>query len=273
MDPENPIVVDGSTGYLDEGIFSRLSFAIRLIDDFTQGEPIGSIRLTIKGGNEKLIQERYRKPVKNPSGYYIFTDLPDKIYAIDIESDYYFPERNKEVSTSEIQARELKFETTGPKADATSTRLKDVSGLRTGYVVEFRNQDGKIEDRSIIAIKDSAIFWTEPLEYDFSLDGSSVRTSYVLEIVLKPNPVYPFPDATTLIRGTVSGIEAGDPPALIRIKDGAEETKTYRRGDFALYLKGIKEKEITVEIIRKDQNPQIKTLRIKDGEKISLRKI
>ncbi len=274
MDFENPIVVDGSTAYLDEVISSSLSFAIWLIDDFTQREPIGNIRLTIKDGNEKLTQERYGKPVKNPSGYYIFTDLPDKIYTIDIESDYYFPEKNKEVSISEIRARKIKFETTGPKPNATSTRLQDVSGLKTGYVVEFRNLDGKMEDRSIKAIKDSTIFWTEPLEYDFSSNGSSIKTSYVFEIVLKPDPVYPFPDAATLVRGTVSGMEAGDPPALIRIKDGVEETKTYRMGDFALYLKGIKEKEITVEIIRKDQDPQpIKTLRIKDGEKISLGKI
>ncbi|TFH40675.1 MAG: hypothetical protein E4G94_09210 [ANME-2 cluster archaeon] len=273
MDFENPCVIDGSTAYLDEIISSRLSFAIWLIDDFTQREPIGNIRLAIKDGNDTLMHGRYGKPFKNPGGFYIFTDLPDKNYNIDIESDFYFPEKNKEVSTSEIQARNLKFDTTGPKEKATSVMLKEALGLKTGYVVEFRNPDGRIEDRSIKAIKDSTIFWTKPLAYGFNTERSTISTNYVFEIVLKPNPVYPFPDAATLVRGTMSEIEPEDPP-LIRIKDSAEETKTDRRGDFALYLKGIKEKEIIIEIIRKDQNPQpIKTLKIKDGENISLGKI
>lgn len=65
----------------------NLSFALWLIDDFTKGMPIGDINVQIK--------ERDKKAVKNLTGYYLFTNLDQGDYIVNIDSDYYLPEEIK----------------------------------------------------------------------------------------------------------------------------------------------------------------------------------
>lgn len=79
---------------LEEYVFScpsslSLSFAVQLIDHYTQKEPLGEIRVRLKEGN--II------PIKNLSGYYTFSRLSEGKYTLSVESEIYF---SKEVSVS-----------------------------------------------------------------------------------------------------------------------------------------------------------------------------
>ncbi|MCC7577325.1 MAG: hypothetical protein KK926_10890 [Methanomethylovorans sp.] len=65
-------------------ITTTLSFAVQLIDDFTNKEPIGSIQVKVK--------ETDKKAMKNTSGYYLFTDLKAGTYTVRVDSDLYFSE-------------------------------------------------------------------------------------------------------------------------------------------------------------------------------------
>ena len=71
-----------------------LSFAVWLIDDFTQKEPQGEVRVTLTEENIPTV-----KPVKNLSGYYTFSGLPEGEYTLSVESEFYFFEK-REVDTS-----------------------------------------------------------------------------------------------------------------------------------------------------------------------------
>jgi hypothetical protein len=61
-----------------------LSFAVWLVDDYTQKRPLGDVRVTVNGENSTNV-----KAVKNLSGYYIFSGLPVGIYTLSVESEHY----------------------------------------------------------------------------------------------------------------------------------------------------------------------------------------
>lgn len=61
-----------------------LSFAVWLIDDSTKKEPLGEIRVTLNGENIASV-----KAVKNLSGYYTFSSLPEGKYTLSVESEIY----------------------------------------------------------------------------------------------------------------------------------------------------------------------------------------
>jgi hypothetical protein len=102
-----PYVTDKSTIYKGDSITTTLSLAISIIDDFTKKEATGHLKVIIK--------ERNIVPIKNLSGYYIFTDLADITYTVSIESELYFPEERvidiSKIKTSNLM---LKFYTKGP---------------------------------------------------------------------------------------------------------------------------------------------------------------
>ncbi|NOY65345.1 MAG: carboxypeptidase-like regulatory domain-containing protein [Nitrospirae bacterium] len=91
-----PYGTDKFTPYAVDVIFTRLSFAVWPVDDYTKKEPVGRISVMIKQGDGKA--------VKNLSGYYTFTNLPDGIYTVVIESDWYFSEE-KAVDISLLDSR------------------------------------------------------------------------------------------------------------------------------------------------------------------------
>ena len=64
-----------------EKVNTQLSLAVMPIDDYTMNQPIGRVNITIKDWN--IEAER------NPSGYYIFIDLKQGEYSIQVRSDYY----------------------------------------------------------------------------------------------------------------------------------------------------------------------------------------
>lgn len=101
---------------------SSLSFAVWLLDDYTQKEPLGEVWVSLKrkdgkkedgkdvGGKKKDGKEvgvkeedgkeidgkeEYIKSVKNPSGYHTYSDLPPGTYTLSVESEFYFPEERE----------------------------------------------------------------------------------------------------------------------------------------------------------------------------------
>ncbi len=158
-----------------------LSFAVWLVDDYTQKEPLGEVRVMLNG--EKITTV---KALKNLSGYHIFSGLPEGTYTLSVESVFYFSEE----------------------------RIVDTSS--------FVNSK-------------------EP----------------VVEIVLKPKPLYPFPDRITLIRGLLDPL-VPEPDLLAGITIKAISKSTGReilgipdeKGEFVLYFREIinRKAEIILEI-------------------------
>jgi hypothetical protein len=75
-------VIDGYQVYTPQTITTRLSMAISLVDDYTGKQPDGKVKVFLKG--KKI------KSIKNPSGYYLFLDLPEEEYIIRVEASHYF---------------------------------------------------------------------------------------------------------------------------------------------------------------------------------------
>lgn len=168
-----PYETDKHTVYPGDVLFSRLSFAVRLIDDYTKDKPVGRIRV--------MITETGKKAVRSLSGYYCFTDLETGNCTVSIDSELYFLER---------------------------------------------------------IIVDASSF-PDP-------------KNPVLEISLKPKPVYLFPENATLLRGVVRDAIYVDEPirnAKVKVIDKDVETVTDEQGNFVLYFYQINnEEEVNVEI-------------------------
>ena len=75
-------ILNGYEVYPDQKITTTLSMAVWLKDDYTGKPPIGRVEVFLVGQEVKS--------VKNPSGYYLFLDLPAGQYQVRVESEYYF---------------------------------------------------------------------------------------------------------------------------------------------------------------------------------------
>ncbi|MFZ3167954.1 MAG: hypothetical protein WA130_10100 [Candidatus Methanoperedens sp.] len=255
-----PYITNKFTAYLGDIISTRLSVAVWLIDDFTKKEPIGNVRVAIEEGDIKA--------VKNPSGYYIFTDLAGGEHTISVESDLYFLEKKPVDNTPGVK---LEFDASGPAAKATSVKLKDVSKLQADDAVEFRNSSGEIEQRSLTRIDTDSrtIYWDEELIRDFTSNSTvHILKHLIVEILLKPIPNYPFPATATLIRGSFL---SKDPSNPVKVKAGDRmETVTNDRGEFVLYFKGAKKGDVIPTIyIQGKRYPQDVKVQ-KEGERKAL---
>jgi hypothetical protein len=80
-------------GAPDQTIGTSLTFAVNLIDSYSDRHPIGNIKVSVV--------DREITCVKNPSGYYVFTGLPRENYRVRIQSDFYF-EEEAEVEVSHL---------------------------------------------------------------------------------------------------------------------------------------------------------------------------
>jgi hypothetical protein len=267
-----PYITDKFTSYKGDIITTLFSVAIWLIDDYAGKEPIGHVRITIKEGGIEAI--------KNLSGYYIFTDLAIGSYTVDIFSDLYFPEE-KVIDTSKIKTSNviLNFDTTatGPASGATSTKLKDVSILQIGDVVEFHNSNSDVEQKNITAIDigTKTISWSGGLNHDFSAAGSTILAlaNPDVTILLKPLPSYPFPNHATLVRGLL--IDSGKNPvvdATVKVASQNIETKSDINGEFVLYFNKIQNKNISISIGKNGNAKSVDTT-LEEGIMESLGKI
>jgi hypothetical protein len=224
------------TAYEGDKRITNLSQALSLVDDYTKEEPIGYIKVGMKEDNIEAF--------RNPSGYYIFTDLGSGIFTLNIESDIYFPIESTidttRINITRINDVTLEFDSSGPVKDDTSTILKDASKLEIGDNIEFYNSSGDIEQRKITQIENSkTIFWIEKLKKDYNGKVSRARLlKYLIdEILMIPLPSYPFPGHATLVRGFIC--DSGNNPingAIVQVK-GLVETKTDKNGEFVLYFK------------------------------------
>lgn len=230
-----PYITEKFISYKVEERTILLSLAIWLKDDYTKNEPIGQIKVRIKEGDIKAF--------KNPSGYYIFTDLASGNfkYTVCIESDFYFYEE-REFDASKIKTEDisLKFENDGPASGATTAMINGAAELQIDDIVEFHNPMGDIEQRRITNIdaNNITISWDGGLKYDFTAQNSTVRVlKYLIaEVLLKPKPSYPFPDDVILVRGLI--IDTNNKAvsnAQVKVKDRIE-TKSDKSGEFALYF-------------------------------------
>lgn len=246
-----PYVMDKYTAYLEDTITTSLSMAIWLIDDHTREGPIGNVKVRIK--------DRNIKPIKNHSGYYLFTDLDDGDFTVDVESDFYFHEE-RTVDTSKII---LEFDSTGPASDTTEVKLKDVSRLTEGDIVEFRNNNSETEQKTIteIDVDNKTISWAERLTHDFISAGSTIRSlkDHVVEILLRPRPAYPFSNNATLVRGLILDTGPAD-NAKVEVVGKTIQTIIDERGEFVLYFKGIGEENITIKIKKNGVTKSVETI-------------
>ncbi len=159
MSQINGILVGSST--------RKLSLAINLLDDYTSRGVANNLDVLIKGHNVK--------PIRNPSGYYLFFDLPDDNYTVLVKGGKYYFDEEKE-----------------------AVRPDDLDELNP-----------------------------------------------VMDITLKPAPSYNFPSTATLVRGHLkdsggSGISG----AVLRIKGFDAKTGTNDKGDFVIYLRGLKKNDV-----------------------------
>jgi len=221
-----------------------------------------------QNGQLNIFSERDIRSIKNPSGYYIFNDLPSGTYIVDIEPELYFNEERKVCI--------LEFDTTGPAAETKKIKLKDISELQDEDVVEFRNPSGDVEKRGInVDSKSREISWEDKLNFDFSKKGSTVLALKYLEteIKLKPRPAYPFPGHATLIRGLVLNNDPV-PDAIVKDVTNSMTTKTNKNGEFVLYYIGIKDGTgIDIEILKNSDSKQLTDITITPGKTLSLGKI
>jgi hypothetical protein len=252
-----PYVTDKSTTYNGDTITTTLSLVISLIDDFTKKEASGHLKVIINEGNIN--------PIKNLSGYYVFTGLADGICTVKVASELYFPEeRVIDISKVKTSNLALKFYTKGPASRATSTKLKDISKLQKGDIVEFNNLAGDAEQKKITDLDANTgkISWAGGLRYSFNSAGNTILAlkNPVVTIPLKPLPSYPFRDYATLTRGLL--IDSGKNPvvdAIIKVTNLNIETKSDKMGEFVLYFNDIKNENISFEI---EKNGKIKPVNI-----------
>lgn len=196
-------------GILIGRLTGKLSLAINLLDDYTSRGVANNLDVLIKGHNVK--------PIRNPSGYYLFFDLPDDNYTVLVKGgEYYFDEEKEAV------------------------RPDDLDELNP-----------------------------------------------VMDITLKPAPSYNFPSTATLVRGHLkdsggSGISG----AVLRIKGFDAKTRINDKGDFVIYLRGLKknnfvtvdgkmlvkvnEKNPVFEIKHPDHKSFTKTVEVVEGITTSL---
>lgn len=89
----------------------------------------------------------------------------------------------------------------------------------------------------------------------------------VVQIVLKPNPGYPFPAGATLLRGMVTN---GMPVAgaTVSVTGKSVTAVTDGHGEFILHFKGIKTETITV-VVQKGADTKSITTAIEEGKTVS----
>ena len=235
--------------YSLERNITKLSFAVFLLDDYSKGKPIGRVDVSLK--------DRKQKPIKNLSSYYLFLDLPDGTYTVQVNSDYYFDEES-DINLPRPVDFAFRSGSGGAEHDSTEATLQDISGLRDRDVLEFDNESDPPERRMIFLDSDpttNKIHWEgDPrggLKYDYGEDAKirlPVPENLVIRMMLKPKPSYPFPPGATLIRGKVydsaGEVVAG---AKVRVIGKDVENITTKKGEFVLYFGPLTEDEIIIE--------------------------
>ena len=80
-----------SAGTFLERRSKKLSFAVNLWDDYSKSLPSGRIEVFLDDG---------RRATKNASSYYLFLDLPEGEYRVQVRSERYFDETSEPLNTA-----------------------------------------------------------------------------------------------------------------------------------------------------------------------------
>ncbi|MCP4216788.1 MAG: hypothetical protein GY765_19210, partial [bacterium] len=76
-------VLYGYEVYPDREIITKAAVAVSLLDEYTERKPMGNVNVSI--------ETLKTASVKNPGGYYLFLDLADGEYRVEVEAGFYFP--------------------------------------------------------------------------------------------------------------------------------------------------------------------------------------
>lgn len=76
--------INGRDVVLDVTLVTRVSLAVELVDKYTNERAVGRARV--------LIKEVSHEGKKNPSGYFLFLNIPDGVYTVSVKSEYYLDE-------------------------------------------------------------------------------------------------------------------------------------------------------------------------------------
>jgi hypothetical protein len=101
-----------------------------------------------------------------------------------------------------------------------------------------------------------------------TIDSTALNPQHpVTEIVLKPNPQYPFNGSAALLRGVVTN---GNPVqgAKVSVTGKTMTTVTDGQGEFVLFFKGTKQEAITV-VIQQGANTKSLAATIEEGKTVS----
>jgi hypothetical protein len=185
---------------------SVLSLAVYLIDEYSGGPAAGNVGVSLK--------ELDKRPIKNPSGYFLFLDIEEGRYTIQANGGEFYFDIEKTVTLQELK-------------------------------------------------------------------------STVVDITFKPTPSYKFPGRATLIRGVVMD-KSGNGIAGAKVKVRRTEITTYttKKGEFAVYFKGLKKGEVKtkdgkkllrikgkkagLEIKPKGYKKKTRTLEVEEGQTTSI---
>jgi hypothetical protein len=239
---------DAERGTIKMNILERhtteLSFAVSLLDDYSKGKPIGRVDVSLK--------DRIGKPIRNLSSYYLFLDLSDGTYTVQVKSDYYFDEDSGtylfswENVPGDDSDRLLRFLVDDLDIDwAENAEIHKSDDGKTIRIFKVENSaEIKIDEEQEKAILEICDGRTHDLKVK-SENGKLKLYKLVVNITLKPKPSYPFPPGATLIRGKVydSPGEAAS-GAKVRVRGKDVESKTTEEGEFVLYFGPLTEDEI-----------------------------
>jgi hypothetical protein len=101
MPLNSPFTTEGFIAYIGDVLTTRLTFAVRLVDEFTQLGVTGNVKVTLTG--QGVIA------AKNLGGYFLFNDLPSGTYTVRAESEFYLP-AEVTVDTSTLDPRNPVFQ-------------------------------------------------------------------------------------------------------------------------------------------------------------------
>ena len=72
--------IDGRDVVLDVTLVTRVSLAVELVDKYSKERAVGLTRVVIK--------ELSREAKLNPSGYFLFLNIPGGVYTISVKSEH-----------------------------------------------------------------------------------------------------------------------------------------------------------------------------------------
>ncbi|PKM81998.1 MAG: hypothetical protein CVU89_06570 [Firmicutes bacterium HGW-Firmicutes-14] len=242
--------------YLVEKLYSRVSFAVRLTDDYTSGRPAGCPKV--------YLQDRDVRVVKNLSGYYVFSDLAPGIYTLGVKSEYYLDEE-AEVNTGDLDPKSpvvnisIRPGNAYPfPAGATLVRavVLDSSGQPArgaGITAEIMQPESAVKARvgpgeadvGSTSIRLNHVSGSLNVGDSIMIKDSSPSRNEFCQIA-PPLPANPS-QAFNLFAPLKFDHNTGTPLYLM-IHDNTVSTRTGERGEFAVYFKSVKSDRFPVRI-------------------------